>query len=145
MGEFDYPITILCNNGDVMELTLIGCCEVANVGVADIRPVTSQHEVEQWMTEGAPFITTSDNDYPTSNNKNVLFDSVNPCQNGYRVVTIRNYWYCVCACVCVCVCVCVCACVCACVCVCMYVTLCVCVHTHTPTTGITVYMHMSLQ
>lgn len=75
-----------------MELTLIGCCEVAHVGVADVRPVTSQHEVEQWTEEGAPPTAANDSDYPTSTNEQVLFDSVNPCQNGYRIVTIRNYW-----------------------------------------------------
>lgn len=90
-GEFTYPITISCNNGDVMELTLIGYCEVARVGVADIRPTTSQHEVEQWTAEGAPPTTASD-DYPTSDNEQILFDSVNPCQNGYQIVTIRNHW-----------------------------------------------------
>lgn len=75
-----------------MELTLIGCCELARVGVADVRPVTSEHEVEQWNEEGAPPTTTSDSDYPTSSSEQVLFDSVNPCQNGYQIVTIRNCW-----------------------------------------------------
>ena len=75
-----------------MELTLIGCCEVAHVGVAGVRPVTSEHEVEQWTAEGAPPTTTIDSDYPTSNDEKVLFDRVNPCQNGNQIITIRNCW-----------------------------------------------------
>lgn len=74
-----------------MELTLIGCCEEARVGVAGVRPVTSQHEVEQWSGGASP-TTTSDNDYLSSNDEQVMFDSVNPYQNGYQVVNIRNYW-----------------------------------------------------
>lgn len=73
-----------------MELTLIGCCEEAHVGVVGVRPVTSQHEVEQWS--GAPPTTISDVDYLSSNDEQVIFDSVNPYQSGYQVVNIRNYW-----------------------------------------------------
>ena len=102
-GEFTYPIVISCDNGDYMELTLIGCCEVAHVGVAGVRPATSEHEVEQWTAVEAPPTTSGDGDYPTSNNEQVLFDTVNPCQSGYQIVTIKNCWYCLVITVCLCV------------------------------------------
>ena len=95
-GEFTYPIRILCNNGDVQELSLIGRCELASVGVAGVRPATSQREVEQW--DGAPpiFCNDDDDDDVTPNNlvndEKVVFDPVNPSQIGYCIVTIRNYW-----------------------------------------------------
>ena len=103
-GEFTQPIIISCNNSDNTELTLIGCCEVARVGVATVRPATSEHEVEQWTAVEAPPTTTGDGDYPISNNEQVLFDTVNPCQSGYRIVIIRNCWYCLVICVFVCTC-----------------------------------------
>ena len=94
-GEFTYPIRISCNNGDVEELSLIGHCELVSVGVAGVRPATSQREVEQW--DGAlPISFCNDDDDVTPNNlindEKVVFDPVNPSQIGHCIVTIRNYW-----------------------------------------------------
>ena len=84
----------------MQELSLIGRCELASVGVAGVRPATSQREVEHW--DGAPpiFCNDDDNDDVTPNDvvndEKVVFDPVNPSQIGYCIVTIRNYWYIIC-------------------------------------------------
>jgi len=94
-GEFTHSIRILCSNGDVEELSLIGRCELSSVGVAGVRPTASQREIEQW--DGAPPISVCNDDDVTPSHlvtdEKIVFDPVNPNQTGHCIVAIRNYWY----------------------------------------------------